>query len=108
MHHRHAAQIHIGPGGRGLIQDLATGHYLDENVAALIAEPCGTGKSHLAQALGHCAVRQGVDVLFTTQSQLTGALHAARATGVYERRFQNFARADLLIIDDFGLKPSAI
>jgi DNA replication protein DnaC len=94
------------PGlNRGLIQDLATGRYLDEKVAVLIAGPCGTGKSHLAQALGHCAVRQGAEVLFTTQSQLVGSLHAARATGVYERRFQTFARADLLIIDDFGLKP---
>lgn len=94
------------PGlNRSLIHDLATGRYLDEKVSVLVAGPCGTGKSHLAQALGHCAVRQGADVLFTTQSQLTGALHAARATGVYDRRFQNFARADLLIIDDFGLKP---
>lgn len=94
------------PGlNRGLIQDLATGRYLDEKVAVLIAGPCGTGKSHLAQALGHCAVRQGAEVLFTTQSQLVGNLHAARATGVYERRFLSFARADLLIIDDFGLKP---
>lgn len=94
------------PGlNRALIQDLATGRYLEEKVAVLIAGPCGTGKSHLAQALGHCAVRQGAEVLFTTQSQLTGALHAARATGAYDRRFQSYARADLLIIDDFGLKP---
>jgi chromosomal replication initiation ATPase DnaA len=39
----------------------------------LIAGPCGTGKSHLAQALGHAAARQGRDVLFTTQSQQKGA-----------------------------------
>ena len=71
----------------------------------LIAGPCGTGKSHLAQALGHCAARLGHDVLFTTQSQLLGNLNAARATGSYERRFQTIARVDLLIIDDFGLKP---
>jgi DNA replication protein DnaC len=94
------------PGlNRPLIHDLATGRYLDEKVAVLIAGPCGTGKSHLAQALGHCAIRQGAEVLFTTQSQLVGALHAARATGMYERRFQSFAKADLLIVDDFGLKP---
>lgn len=94
------------PGlNRALIQDLATGRYLEEKVAVLIAGPCGTGKSHLAQALGHCAVRQGAEVLFTTQSQLTGSLHAARAVGAYDRRFQQYARADLLIVDDFGLKP---
>ena len=94
------------PGlNRALIQDLATGRYLDERVAVLIAGPCGTGKSHLAQALGHCAVRQGADVIFTTQTQLVGSLHAARATGVFDRRFAHYAKADLLIVDDFGLKP---
>jgi DNA replication protein DnaC len=90
---------------RALIQDLATGRFIREKVAILIAGPCGTGKSHLAQALGHCAIQQGYEVLFTTQSQLLGSLHAARATGSYERRFQTLARVPLLIMDDFGLKP---
>jgi DNA replication protein DnaC len=94
------------PGtNRALVQDLATGRYIQEHVAVLIAGPCGTGKSHLAQALGHCAIRQGHDVLFTTQSQLLGNLHAARAIGAYDRRFQQYARVGLLVIDDFGLKP---
>ena len=90
---------------RALIQELATCRFIEEKVAVLIAGPCGTGKSHLAQALGHSAARQGYDVLFTTQSQLLGNLHAARATATFERRFQALARIDLLIIDDFGLKP---
>lgn len=90
---------------RGQIADLATGRYLDEKAPVLIVGPCGTGKSHLAQALGHCAVRQGRDVLFTTQSQLTASLHAARAIGGFERKLKQLARVDLLIVDDFGLKP---
>jgi DNA replication protein DnaC len=90
---------------RSLVKDLATGRYLAEKVSILIAGPCGTGKSHLAQALGHCAVRQGHDVMFTTQTQLVGSLHAARAIGSFERRFQQLARVPLLVIDDFGLKP---
>ena len=87
------------------IADLATGRFIEEKVAVLIAGPCGTGKSHIAQALGHCAVRLGYDVLFTTQSKLLATLHAARATGTFERRFQSLAKTPLLIIDDFGLKP---
>jgi DNA replication protein DnaC len=71
----------------------------------LIVGPCGTGKSHLAQALGHCAVRQGVDVVFTTCASLTQRRNAARATGSYERKLATLARVPLLIIDDFGLKP---
>jgi len=90
---------------RAMIEELASARFIEEKVAVLIAGPCGTGKSHLAQALGHCAARRGYDVYFTTQSQLLGTLHAARATGSYDRRFQTIARMDLLIIDDFGLKP---
>ena len=57
---------------RALVHDLATGRYLHEKAPVLIVGPCGTGKSHLAQALGHCAVRQGVDVIFTTCTTLLG------------------------------------
>jgi len=90
---------------RALVHDLATGRYLHEKAPVLIVGPCGTGKSHLAQALGHCAVRQGVDVVFTTCTNLTHSLNAARATGSYERKLATLARVPLLIIDDFGLKP---
>lgn len=88
-----------------LVHELASCRFVDEHACVLIVGPCGTGKSHLAQALGHCAVRAGHDVVFTTQTQLLGSLHAARATGTYERRFQALARVPLLVIDDFGLKP---
>ena len=88
-----------------LVHELIAGRFIEEKVAVLIAGPCGTGKSHIAQAIGHAAVRQGRDVLFTSQSQLLGSLHATRATDSYERKFMNLARVPLLIIDDFGLKP---
>ncbi len=87
------------------LKDLATCRFIEEQVSVLIAGPCGTGKSHIAQALGHCAVRAGYDVLFTTQSKLLGNLHAARATDNFDRRFQTLVKMPLIIIDDFGLKP---
>jgi len=82
-----------------LVHELIAGRFIDEKVAVLIAGPCGTGKSHIAQAIGHAAVRQGRDVLFTSQSQLLGQLHAARATDAYDRKFMQLARVQLLIID---------
>jgi DNA replication protein DnaC len=88
-----------------LVHELITGRFIEEKVAVLVAGPCGTGKSHIAQAIGLAAVRQGHDVLFTSQSQLLGSLHAARATESFERKFMALARVPLLIIDDFGLKP---
>ena len=90
---------------RAQILDLATCRFVEEHLAVLIAGPCGTGKSHVAQALGHCAIRQNYDVLFTTQSKMLGQLNAARAISSYDRRFNTLAKVDLLIIDDFGLKP---
>jgi len=90
---------------RALVHDLATGRYLHEKAPVLIVGPSGIGKSHLAQALGHCAVRQGVDVVFGTCASLTQSSNAARAAGAYERKLATLARVPLLIIDDFGLKP---
>lgn len=90
---------------RSLIHDLATGRYISEHAPILIVGQVGVGKSHLAQALGHCAIRQGVDVVFSSCTQLTASLNAARATGGYERKLTALARVPLLIIDDFGLKP---
>jgi DNA replication protein DnaC len=87
------------------IFDLANCGFIKEKVCVLIAGPCGTGKSHIAQALGRSAVQNGYDVLFTTQSRLVQQLHSARATDTYERRFSALAKVPLLVIDDFGLKP---
>lgn len=59
----------------------------------------------MAQALAHEACRQGYDVLFANTHKLLRQLHGGRADGSYERRFQAFLRPDLLVLDDFGLKP---
>lgn len=90
---------------RSLIMDLASCRFMQEKVCIFIVRPCGTGKSHIAQALGHCAIRAGHDVLFTTQSKMLAQLHAARAINAFDRQFAKLAGVDLLIIDDFGLKP---
>lgn len=90
---------------RALITELASCRFMEEKVSVLIVGPCGTGKSHIAQALGHCAIRAGYDVLFTNTSRMLAQINAARATNSFERQFAKLAGVDLLIIDDFGLKP---
>ena len=96
----------FNPGlNRQLIYDLAAGHYLRDKRNVLVCGPTGVGKSHLAQALAHEACRRGFDVLFSDAHKLLRHLHAGRADGSYDRRLALCARADLLVIDDFGLKP---
>jgi DNA replication protein DnaC len=90
---------------RALVMDLASCRFMAEKVCVFIIGPCGTGKSHLAQALGHSAIRNGHSVLFTSASKMLAQLNVARATNGYDRHFAKIAGVDLLIIDDFGLKP---
>jgi DNA replication protein DnaC len=96
----------FNPGlNQQLIRDLATCRFIDEKANVLIAGPCGTGKSHVAQALGHVAIRNGHEVLFVTQSKMLAQLVEARGKGLYQRKITQFIQVDLLIIDDFGLRP---
>lgn len=90
---------------RAIISELEAGHFIREPANVLLVGPCGVGKSHIAQALGHEVVRQGYDVLMATPAQLLGSLQSARATGTFERRFQTLCKVPLLIVDDFLLKP---
>lgn len=90
---------------RALVMDLADCRFIREKVCVFIVGPCGTGKSHLAQALGYSAIREGYSVLFTTVSKMLTQLNAARATNGFDRQFAKITAVDLLIIDDFGLKP---
>ncbi len=90
---------------RALVMDLADCRFIREKVCVFIVGPCGTGKSHLAQALGHSAIREGYSVLFTSVSKMLTQLNAARATNGFDRQFAKITAVDLLIIDDFGLKP---
>jgi DNA replication protein DnaC len=87
------------------IADLATCRFIEEKAPLCIVGHTGTGKTHLAQALGHCALRQGYEILFTSQTKLLASLNAARATNSYERKLQQLAKVPLLLIDDFALRP---
>ena len=90
---------------RARIIELAAGHYLARHEAVCLVGPTGVGKSHLAQAMGHRACRDGHSVQFVTASQMLTELRAARADNSLARRMLRYTGPDLLIIDDLGLRP---
>jgi len=90
---------------RARIVELASCAFIDKREDVIFVGPTGTGKSHLAQALGHRACRIGRSVLFVSAQELFGSLHAARGDGTLDRKLQRLVDLDLLIIDDLGLRP---
>jgi DNA replication protein DnaC len=90
---------------RQAVLQLATCDYIRQKRNALLCGPAGVGKTHLAQALAHEACRQGFDVLFADTHKMLRHINGGRADGSLERRLQTYLRPDLLVLDDFGLKP---
>ena len=90
---------------RQRVLQLASCDYIRQKRNVLLCGPTGVGKSHLAHALAHEACRQGFRVLFVNTHKMLQHLHGGRADDSLERRFQTYLRPDLLILDDFGLKP---
>ena len=90
---------------RQQVLDLATCTYISQKRNVLICGPTGVGKTHLAQALTHEACRRGYSALFVNTHRMLQHINGGRADGTLERRFQTYLRPDLLVLDDFGLKP---
>lgn len=89
---------------RELWNELCSLRFLDDARGALILGPVGVGKTHLATALGHIAIRRRRSVLFARADQLFRALKAARLDNSVEAERRRLIRVDLLILDDFALQ----
>ncbi len=95
---------------RSLIFDLATGAFIQRREDALFLGPGGTGKSHLAQAIGQAAIQQGYKVLYRETHILLEELADASIDGTRKQYMETVSTVALLIIDDFGMRklpPSA-
>jgi len=89
---------------RSLVFDLATGTFIAKHEDALFLGPGGTGKSHLAQAIGQAAILQGYKVLYREVHVLLDELAEAIANGTRKDYMQSVATVPLLIVDDFGMR----
>ena len=90
---------------RTFIQDLATCAFIARHENVLLCGPTGVGKSHLANALAIEALKRDYGALARPTHRLLADLHAARASGSYLRLMAKILKADLLVLDDFGLHP---
>ena len=89
---------------RSLIFDLATCAFISRREDALFLGPGGTGKSHLAQAIGEAAIQQGHRVMYRETHVLLDDLAEAVAEGTRREFMETLTTVPLLIIDDFGMR----
>lgn len=89
---------------RALWAELCSLRFLDQARGVLVLGPVGIGKTHLATALGHVAIRRRRTVAFARADQLFRRLRAARLDNSVEAEMRRLARVELLVLDDFALQ----
>jgi DNA replication protein DnaC len=90
-----------------LLLDLARGDYLTKRENILFVGPSGTGKTHLATALGLAACAQGKRVRFWRVTELITTLREADQDRHLLRLRHQLGRLDLLILDELGYVPAS-
>jgi DNA replication protein DnaC len=89
---------------RNHLKRLADCSFITRGESICITGPTGAGKSYLAQILGNEAIARGYTILYSGFTRLMNQLQMSRADHSYEKRMRSIQRADLLILDDFGLE----
>ena len=89
---------------RDLILSLATLRFIDQGRNVLFAGHSGTGKSHLALALGLLACADNRRLRYTTSADMLAQLNASLADDTLEKALKSYQRAQLLIIDEVGME----
>lgn len=88
---------------KSLLTGLAQCQWVASHQNISIVGPCGTGKTFLACALGHKACLSGYTVSYCRIPRLLSELQVGKGDGQYNKRIQELAKTDVLILDDFGL-----
>lgn len=88
-----------------LINDFSTTSFARDGLNVIISGPTGVGKSYLSQGIGNYCCRQGLSVMFRRMNKLIEETVLARAKGTYLNLLKRLSAVDVLILDDFGIKP---
>jgi DNA replication protein DnaC len=89
---------------RALVHELATGRFIAQREDALFLGPPGTGKSHLAQAIGRAIIQQGYRVIYREAHTLLEEVTDATLAGTRKAFLAELSTVPLLIIDDLGMR----
>jgi DNA replication protein DnaC len=89
---------------RALIYELATARFVGQREDVLFVGPPGSGKSHLAQAIGRAAIQQGYRVVYREAHVLIEELADATLDGARKDYFADLSTVPLLIVDDLGMR----
>ena len=92
---------------RGKLLDLAKARWVTAHQNVLILGPTGVGKTYLACALAHAAIRHGHSALYLRVPRMLSDIVTARADGRLRRSMTAWAKVDVLVLDDFALRPLA-
>ena len=90
---------------RNLLERLAELSFVKESRDLFITGSSGTGKSYIATAPGYRVCQKGMKVLHANTARLMGQLKMAKAKGTISQELKKIERADLLVLDDFGIQP---
>lgn len=90
---------------RRVLDELRTLRFVEAHHHALLMGPVGVGKTMLAHALGHLAVAANLSVHCEAADKLFWRLKACRLDGTHDLELRRLITVDLLIVDDFALRP---
>jgi DNA replication protein DnaC len=86
------------------IRDLAALRWLHAGESVILYGPVGVGKSHIACALGHLAIRHGAEARFLKTSRALAHLAGGHADRTWDKRLRELTRPAVLILDDFAMR----